>query len=130
MTANFHFFGIGLTLESGNPGLRGRRSPWKPAFAGATITVVKVDYISAMLRNLENIDRREREEAATPARRVSPCTPWRHVVTDTAVRAAPRAWLFREADSRLWLVGVVVFAVRWVEMLAVAVSPISVPARR
>ena len=43
-------------------------------------------------------------------------------MTDTAVRAAPRAWLFREADfRRLWLVGVVVFAVRWLEMLAVAV---------
>jgi MFS family permease len=47
---------------------------------------------------------------------------WRDVVTDTAVRAAPRAWLFGEADfRRLWLVGVVVFAVRWLEMLAVAV---------
>ena len=46
----------------------------------------------------------------------------RHAVTDTAVRAAPRAWLFGDADfRRLWLVGVVVFAVRWLEMLAVAV---------
>ena len=43
-------------------------------------------------------------------------------MTDTAVSAAPRAWLFGEADfRRLWLVGVVVFAVRWLEMLAVAV---------
>src|SRR5271169_6960712 len=43
-------------------------------------------------------------------------------MTDTAVRAAPRAWLLGEADfRRLWLVGVVVFAVRWLEMLAVAV---------
>src|SRR5689334_1191544 len=43
-------------------------------------------------------------------------------MTDTAIRAAPRAWLFGEADfRRLWLVGVVVFAVRWLEMLAVAV---------
>src|ERR1700726_1683131 len=47
---------------------------------------------------------------------------WRHVVTDTAARAAPRAWLFGEADfRRLWLVGLVVFSVRWLEMLAVAV---------
>src|SRR5260370_6554398 len=51
-----------------------------------------------------------------------PCMLWWHVVTETAVRAAPRAWLFGEADfRRLWLVGVVVFAVRWLEMLAVAV---------
>src|SRR5947208_3751908 len=43
-------------------------------------------------------------------------------MTDTAVRVAPRAWPFGEADfRRLWLVGVVVFAVRWLEMLAVAV---------
>jgi MFS family permease len=33
-----------------------------------------------------------------------------------------RAWLFAEPDfRRLWLVGLVVFAVRWLEMLAVAV---------
>src|ERR1700726_3991977 len=43
-------------------------------------------------------------------------------MTVTAVRATPRVWLFGEADfRRLWLVGVVVFAVRWLEMLAVAV---------
>jgi predicted MFS family arabinose efflux permease len=43
-------------------------------------------------------------------------------VTLTAVRATPRAWLFGEGDfRRLWLVGVVVFSVRWLEMLAVAV---------
>jgi MFS family permease len=43
-------------------------------------------------------------------------------MTVSAIRAAPRAWLFGEADfRRLWLVGVVVFAVRWLEMLAVAV---------
>ena len=37
-------------------------------------------------------------------------------------RATPRAWPFGEADfRRLWLVGVVVFAVRWLEMLAVGV---------
>jgi MFS family permease len=43
-------------------------------------------------------------------------------MTVTAVRAAPRTWLFGQPDfRRLWLVGVVVFAVRWLEMLAVAV---------
>ncbi len=43
-------------------------------------------------------------------------------MTVTALRAAPRPSLFGEADfRRLWLVGVVVFAVRWLEMLAVAV---------
>ena len=43
-------------------------------------------------------------------------------MTVAALRAAPRAWLFAEADfRRLWLVGLVVFAVRWLEMLAVAV---------
>jgi MFS family permease len=36
--------------------------------------------------------------------------------------AAPRAWLIAEPDFwRLWLVGLVVFGVRWLEMLAVAV---------
>ena len=39
-----------------------------------------------------------------------------------AFRATPRAWLLGEPDfRRLWLVGFVVFAVRWLEMLAVAV---------
>src|SRR5499433_1419718 len=43
-------------------------------------------------------------------------------MTVTAVRVAPRVWLFGEPDfRRLWVVGVVVFAVRWLEMLAVAV---------
>jgi len=43
-------------------------------------------------------------------------------VTVAAFQAAPRAWLFGEPDfRRLWLVGLVVFAVRWLEMLAVAV---------
>jgi len=43
-------------------------------------------------------------------------------MTVTAVQSTPRAWLFGEADfRRLWVVGVVVFAVRWLEMLAVAV---------
>jgi len=39
-----------------------------------------------------------------------------------AYPTAPRAWLVREPDfRRLWIVGLVVFAVRWLEMLAVAV---------
>jgi MFS family permease len=43
-------------------------------------------------------------------------------VTVTTFRAAPRTWLFGDADfRRLWLIGLVVFAVRWLEMLAVAV---------
>jgi MFS family permease len=43
-------------------------------------------------------------------------------VTVAAFRTAPRAGIFGEPDfRRLWLVGVVVFAVRWLEMLAVAV---------
>src|ERR1700759_1418930 len=44
------------------------------------------------------------------------------VVMVTEIRAAPRTWPFAEPDfRRLWLVGVVVFGVRWLEMLAVAV---------
>jgi MFS family permease len=40
----------------------------------------------------------------------------------TLAAVAPRAWLLAEPDfRRLWLVGLVVFAVRWLEMLAVAV---------
>jgi MFS family permease len=43
-------------------------------------------------------------------------------MTIAAFQAAPRPWLLGEPDfRRLWLVGVVVFAVRWLEMLAVAV---------
>jgi len=43
-------------------------------------------------------------------------------VTVAAFRTAPGAGIFGEPDfRRLWLVGVVVFAVRWLEMLAVAV---------
>jgi MFS family permease len=43
-------------------------------------------------------------------------------VSVTVFRAAARAWPFDEVDfRRLWLVGLVVFAVRWLEMLAVAV---------
>jgi len=39
-----------------------------------------------------------------------------------AYPTAPRAWLVSEPDfRRLWIVGLVVFAVRWLEMLAVAV---------
>jgi MFS family permease len=43
-------------------------------------------------------------------------------VTVTALRAAPQRWLAAEPDfRRLWFVGLVVFSVRWLEMLAVAV---------
>jgi MFS family permease len=43
-------------------------------------------------------------------------------VTAAAFPAGSRAWLFGEPDfRRLWVVGLVVFAVRWLEMLAVAV---------
>jgi MFS family permease len=60
---------------------------------------------------------------ATPGTADSPpCIACLEVMTVTAVRAAPKVWLFGEPDfRRLWLVGVVVFAVRWLEMLAVAV---------
>jgi MFS family permease len=43
-------------------------------------------------------------------------------VTLTVPGAASRRWLFGELDfRRLWVVGLVVFSVRWLEMLAVAV---------
>jgi len=43
-------------------------------------------------------------------------------VTLTVSPTASRGWLFGEPDfRRLWLVGLVVFSVRWLEMLAVAV---------
>ena len=43
-------------------------------------------------------------------------------MTVTASWAAPQRWLFGEPDfRRLWLVGLMVFSVRWLEMLAVAV---------
>ena len=43
-------------------------------------------------------------------------------VSRAALGAASRAGLLREPDfRRLWLVGLIVFAVRWLEMLAVAV---------
>ena len=43
-------------------------------------------------------------------------------MTVTALRAAPRRWLVAEPDfRRLWFIGLVVFSVRWLEMLAVAV---------
>ena len=48
----------------------------------------------------------------------------REPAAPASARGAPeaRAWLLDEPDfRRLWLVGVVVFAVRWLEMLAVAV---------
>ncbi len=43
-------------------------------------------------------------------------------MTVTALRAAPRGWLVAEPDfRRLWFIGLVVFSLRWLEMLAVAV---------
>src|SRR6516165_7080481 len=51
-----------------------------------------------------------------------PHSCWANRVNVAAYRAAPRAWLVGEPDfRRLWVVGLVVFAVRWLEMLAVAV---------
>src|SRR6516162_8019275 len=42
--------------------------------------------------------------------------------TLTVSEATSRRWLFGEPDfRRLWLIGLVVFSVRWLEMLAVAV---------
>ena len=43
-------------------------------------------------------------------------------MTLTVSPTASRRWLLSEPDfRRLWLVGLVVFSVRWLEMLAVAV---------
>ena len=57
------------------------------------------------------------------ARRVLSGAPAGGYAASSAIaRPAPRAWLIGEPDFwRLWLVGLVVFAVRWLEMLAVAV---------
>jgi MFS family permease len=57
------------------------------------------------------------------ARRVLPGGPARGYAVSAAIaRPAPRGWVIRAPDFwRLWLVGLVVFAVRWLEMLAVAV---------
>lgn len=57
------------------------------------------------------------------ARRVLPGGSGAGYAASVAVAAAaPRAWLIAEPDFwRLWLVGLVVFGVRWLEMLAVAV---------
>jgi MFS family permease len=57
------------------------------------------------------------------ARRVLPGAPAAGYALSAAIaRPAPRAWLIAEPDFwRLWLVGLLVFAVRWLEMLAVAV---------
>jgi MFS family permease len=47
---------------------------------------------------------------------------WTSAVTVTALWGAQRKWLIAEPDfRRLWLIGLVVFSVRWLEMLAVAV---------
>src|SRR5262245_35603874 len=44
------------------------------------------------------------------------------MVTAAALLGAQRGWLLGEPDfRRLWLIGLVVFSVRWLEMLAVAV---------
>ena len=43
-------------------------------------------------------------------------------MTVTALWGTQRKWLLAEPDfRRLWLIGLVVFSVRWLEMLAVAV---------
>jgi len=57
------------------------------------------------------------------SRRVLPGAVARSCAATLAfVRPDPRAWLIDAPDFwRLWLVGLVVFAVRWLEMLAVAV---------
>ena len=57
------------------------------------------------------------------ARRVLPGAPAEgYAASSSIARPDPRAWLIDEPDFwRLWLVGLVVFAVRWLEMLAVAV---------
>jgi MFS family permease len=57
------------------------------------------------------------------ARRIMPAGAAQGDATNVAfARQWPRAWLIREPDFwRLWLVGLVAFAVRWLEMLAVAV---------
>jgi MFS family permease len=56
------------------------------------------------------------------AMRMSPSGAKGRAATLFIARPAPHAWLIDAADFwRLWLVGLVVFAVRWLEMLAVAV---------
>jgi MFS family permease len=55
-------------------------------------------------------------------RRVSPAAPTNHAVGVTVAAPFARAWLIEAPDFwRLWVVGLVIFAVRWLEMLAVAV---------
>src|SRR5271154_5006862 len=57
------------------------------------------------------------------ARRLPPGPAARDYAASGRIAAArQRAWLTGEPDFwRLWMVGLVVFAVRWLEMLAVAV---------
>jgi MFS family permease len=56
------------------------------------------------------------------AMRMSPSGAKGRAATLFIARPAPHAWLIDAPDFwRLWLVGLVVFAVRWLEMLAVAV---------
>ena len=55
-------------------------------------------------------------------RRILPGGSAQGYAAGVALPAAARSWLIDEPDFwRLWLVGLVVFAVRWLEMLAVAV---------
>ena len=55
-------------------------------------------------------------------RRVSPPAQTSHAVGVTLAAPFARAWLIEAPDFwRLWVVGLVIFAVRWLEMLAVAV---------
>ena len=65
------------------------------------------------------------EEGASGAKRdgrITGSSIGKGVLTIAAFPLTRRAWLFAEPDfRRLWLVGLVVFAVRWLEMLAVAV---------
>jgi MFS family permease len=56
------------------------------------------------------------------ALRVSPSGAKGYAATLAFARSDPRTWLIETPDFwRLWLVGLVVFGVRWLEMLAVAV---------
>jgi MFS family permease len=56
------------------------------------------------------------------ARRVSPAASSGHAVSVPLAAPFARAWLIEAPDFwRLWTVGLVIFAVRWLEMLAVAV---------
>jgi hypothetical protein len=69
------------------------------------------------------------ETAPSPA--VIVALALRSIMSVVSLFAARPAWLLGERDfRRLWVVGLVVFAVRWLEMLAVAVFAYQRPARR